>query len=181
MVGFGQTGPDRRTDVFAWDTNETFRKWNTKELVRNFAIPMGMHLWLESVIAHLPTASGFEMFIDNESDAREQINTFKQFDNSAGIRTLSAHHFFQGRADTFTMEPRLIGRDVFNSIGFFKASDTDNVALTFTWLILPGPMDWSREWAELLRQKTNIARQTSAGGLYNQVGDYHVLKRYNLV
>lgn len=177
----GERAIDRRTDVFVWNTNENTRRVEVQKLTRLFGIPFGKHIFIEHIRVLLGAGNGFEMFIDQSDLASHSINAFSEIGpDGPHIKNRQKHWLIQGNSDVAVTVTVPIFRHVFDSITFFQAAQ-DGFTPEFTWTFEPGPMNWTRTWAALFRQRRNIPKQTTVGRKFHQVGNYHVLRRYNLL
>jgi len=172
---------DRRTEVFVWNTNENLRRLEVQDLTSYFGIPLGKHLFIEHLRVLLGAGRAFEMFIDQSDLASHSINEFSELGpDGPRIKNRGKHWLIQGNSDVTTTVTVPIFRHVFHSLTLFQAAQ-DGFAPEFTYTLEPGPMNWADLWRDLYRQRRNIPKLTTAGSKFHQVGNYHLLRRYNLL
>ncbi len=179
VAGFPRSDGNIRFDVFEWAAVENERIWNVEDLTRRFAIPMGMHLIILKFENITAAGINYEIFFDLRASQTAQ-NEFMEVGGVNEYALRPRHDVVLGQTN-LDLVPKVYNVEVFENITFHKADDTDGPIFTIYFAYLPGPMNWMLEWAALMRQRRNIAKLTTAGRKFHQVGNYHVLRRYNLL
>lgn len=179
VAGFPRIDGNTRFDVYEWRTQENDHKLDVQELTRKFAIPFGSHLFIHKIENFLSDGDSYEIFFDlQESQTRQ--NEFMELGTGNEFMLRPRHDFVLGTSALVPI-PKFYNVEVFENITLHKATNTHIPVLTIYFSYIPGPMNWLSKWASLFRQRRNIPKLTTAGRKFHQVGNYHVLRRYNLL
>jgi len=171
-MGIGEDPQDNRNDPFVWNVTENAIELQTARLTRQFGIPMGMHLYLDYVYVQAAQGTSLELFIDVAGEQR--LNQFSDLSpaGAAAFRPRKRHFFIAATAASTRDIFRVINMPVYDKLNLFKATDSWTFGIQFGYHFEPGAMMWLDEWAELIRDKTNVPLSQTPGRAYTQVGDY---------
>lgn len=179
---------------FLWDSGEDARFLDTQDITKLFSVPLGFHPVMTSIQGRQNTGTSlFDLFgfVDPTQRNREgkddaiNLNQFQfNLDQSPPVihgSMLSKKFFWTTHIGGNGNLHKSAGYHyhIWDSMQLIKGDGEWQV--TIQYFLAPGAMMWLDEWAQLIRQKRNIPKQTTAGRKFHQVGNYHVLRRYNLL
>lgn len=180
-----------RRALVLWDDAHDQLLLRTNSITKLFGIPLGFHPFITAMFGRQTTGTNQEdliAFIDAPRDIIGTVDAgevqYTMSDGSGIDRVNGANPskkimWITNIGGNGNQDRDRAAYNCWNQILFTKSDGT--WAIVIEYRLVPGAMRWDDEWAALLRQKRNIPKQTTAGSKFHQVGNYHVLRRYNLL
>lgn len=152
---------------------------DTREIVKIFAIPMGFHpviVAVQGIETAQDAVSSLHLFYDTtfeDTIAHAEIAAFDIDNSISGALMSKKSHFLRADASAGgAYVPKDVGEyEIFDNMMLAKQA-THVWTVAFDYYLLPGAMNWLKEWAILLRDKRNVPLSQTPGRVYTQVGDY---------
>ncbi len=179
------TSDPRRVVLAVVDGTDS--RMGTVQCTKLFGVPMGYHPIINAI-------RGSEEALSSITDLRVYLDVPATTDisnNATRILTLTpatgsltgwsaSRKQFSIRADasdTYQAVDHGGPYHLWDSLSFRKA-DTATWFVEFDYRLVPGAMIWLDEWAELLKDKTNVtAHLRNPGDNYHRVGDYYQINK----
>jgi len=182
-----------------WDeTDEARQVITTAKCHQIFGLPLGFHPLIYNVRAievALISSQSLFILLDPDKLTLESEIAPHAVTNEEIVHEIDAGRMFGSQMTRKKFHVRSDANDTYvpnhfpttgpwhlwNMMHLEKATAAVWGQIEFEYRMVPGAMRWDDEWSQLLRQKRNIPKLTTAGRKFHQVGNYHVLRRYNLL